>query len=209
MSFLMVGHTHEDIDARFSIIANDLRRNKAITLPVLFQRLQTVASDAKQLTTIYNFRDWVKPHLNHIEGHSGPHHYKFVKMGQKVEGMYKGLCTDPWKMMPYSLMSSIPAGGPEVVKPKFDGGYAARLANAITQWGALLTVEEKQWWLSFQQQLTELANNPRAREMYCYCLNTFQELLGSLPRTNTHQARVRLPRELEEMADSETRPREV
>ena len=75
LSFLYVGHTHEDIDAQFSHLAGILKTNDAVTLP----RLLALFPNAVQLRGLYNFKEWVEPYLNEIQHHSKPLHFLFRK----------------------------------------------------------------------------------------------------------------------------------
>ena len=74
-----MGHTHEDIDAQFSCFAKRLQQHEAITLQDMLKLL-----GAQRITTIFNFREWLNPHLNIIQGHSEAHHYRFLRQGEKV-----------------------------------------------------------------------------------------------------------------------------
>ncbi|CAG2253820.1 unnamed protein product [Mytilus edulis] len=63
LSFLPVGHTHEDVDAAFSRIAETLRRNDAETMP----RLKEMLPNVKDIEAIYDIRSWITSSLNDIQ----------------------------------------------------------------------------------------------------------------------------------------------
>ena len=59
LSFLLVGHTHEDVGARFSKIAEKLRKNEAETLPQLAALLPSVT----ELNHMLDIKAWLMPYL--------------------------------------------------------------------------------------------------------------------------------------------------
>ena len=64
----MVGHTHEDIDQRFSCVSRTLKQASAKTLPELLQLVeQSMPSQsvrASRQGRVFNIRDWIEPFLN-------------------------------------------------------------------------------------------------------------------------------------------------
>ena len=54
LSFLYVGHTHEDIDAAFSKVAEKLRKQEAETL----HGLMSLLPNAKQTSGLYDIKNW-------------------------------------------------------------------------------------------------------------------------------------------------------
>lgn len=73
LSFLHVGHTHEDIDASFSQLSMKLRNSDAETMP----KLLSLLNNAKQLRGLLDIKSWIEPCLNNIKKHSKPLHFKF------------------------------------------------------------------------------------------------------------------------------------
>ena len=68
-----------DIDAKFSKISTKLRTQSAKTLPELEEVIQSCLSsgiDTVLIPKIFNIRDWMIPHLNHVHNHSHPHVYR-------------------------------------------------------------------------------------------------------------------------------------
>lgn len=70
LSFLYVGHTHEDIDEMFSTIRNKLAYNEALTLVQLI-RLLPGANEVKEL---YDIKSWLSEYIVDIkeEAHTTP-----------------------------------------------------------------------------------------------------------------------------------------
>ena len=83
MSFLIVGHTHEDIDAGFSKIAETLRKTDAHTLV----RLLHLLPNSEQTKGLYDIKKWMEPYINNIMHHSKPLHFQFKKnFDRETEG---------------------------------------------------------------------------------------------------------------------------
>ena len=68
---LMVGHTHEDIDQAFRIIAEELKRRRVIkTIPDYLDAIKTAWKDenadpphAELLMSTMHYADWLQPHV--------------------------------------------------------------------------------------------------------------------------------------------------
>jgi hypothetical protein len=79
VNFLMVGHTHEIIDQFFSRISLWLRRNDAVTIPDLLdgiKRSYNPRPEARELEEMFNYREWISPHVERIGQHSRPHAFR-------------------------------------------------------------------------------------------------------------------------------------
>ena len=68
LSFLLVGHTHEDIDQRFSIIARHFRSIDKVTTPQQFeaelaQALQAQAPVLGRVRAVLDWTSWLNPHI--------------------------------------------------------------------------------------------------------------------------------------------------
>lgn len=77
-SFLK-GHTHEDIDARFSRISLQLKNRHAKTLPGLLKVVEESLERKmrpKLLPQVFGIREWLEPFLQGIHNHSYPHMYQ-------------------------------------------------------------------------------------------------------------------------------------
>lgn len=99
VSFLMVGHTHEDIDQMFSRFSTSLMRHKVHTLSCLIELLpkafQKPNVTAERISNILNYREWFLPHLNPVAEHSKPHVFKFTldETGKSNLWLVVNLCT--------------------------------------------------------------------------------------------------------------------
>ena len=92
LSFLMVRHTHEDVDQMFSRISVHLTGKAIPTLPVL----QGLMRDAyhptpmvQHLDGLGNYRELRMASAATLQGHSGPHVFRFKEEEGAVQMGYK------------------------------------------------------------------------------------------------------------------------
>lgn len=115
VGFLMVGHTHEDIDALFSKLAELSRKSTSFTLPhmmKLFERCVSSKAVASLMTEVPDFKSYIRGHCNDMVGHSKPLHFLFTMRDGIPIMQYKMKPTDPtW----------LPIEGIEVFKRTEDG----------------------------------------------------------------------------------------
>ena len=93
LSFLLVGHTHEDIDQRFSVISDTLKRHGIDSMQELLELIQKGASHSEAFTKTRHLEyvwDWKKfstpflyRGLNTYVGISTKHHFKFYLKEKK------------------------------------------------------------------------------------------------------------------------------
>ena len=83
MSFMPVGHTHEDIDQFFSRISAFLRKQDVQLLQKLLalvpKAYKKLITTAEQLVGVFDVRKWFDGHLSEMNSHSYPHVFKFTK----------------------------------------------------------------------------------------------------------------------------------
>ena len=93
ISFLYVNHTHADIDAAFSVIANNLRKKSAETLTDLRDMLQN--NDIAH--GLFNIRDRIAFHIaTNVQVRPQPQLFKFeASIGGTLNGFYKRKHDDP------------------------------------------------------------------------------------------------------------------
>jgi hypothetical protein len=93
ISFLPVGHTHEDIDQRFSVISRKLRREAILSiqhfkafLEGFFKTSDSVPCHAEFVPWVYNFRDWAEERTNPkwTQAVHKYHHYRFHRVDEAV-----------------------------------------------------------------------------------------------------------------------------
>ena len=85
MSFLIVGHTHIDIDQRFSTISSTLKRQDIISLKELLRIIKEKPTRTKpfdvaeHLEHIWDWKSFIIPYLQQdgFIGTSQPHHFCF------------------------------------------------------------------------------------------------------------------------------------
>lgn len=97
----MVGHTHEDIDARFSKVADKLRRNDAETLDDLVALLPSVTV----INYVYDVRTWIQDSICDLRIHTRPLHYKFRSNDAILETFFKGKYDSPWKKLEGGMLA--------------------------------------------------------------------------------------------------------
>ena len=96
VGFLMVGHTHEDIDAMFSKFSEKLRTSMTFTFPHLmqhFQSCQTTRPTPFMLTHVPDFKSYIDGYLcdskDALVGHSKPLQFRFYMQGDIPLMQYK------------------------------------------------------------------------------------------------------------------------
>ena len=96
LGFLMVGHTHEDIDAMFSRFSEKLRVTQTYTFPHLMDTLRNISSSSPApflLTKIPNFKQYCDGYLcdgqDILVGHSKPLQFRFFMQDETPMMQYK------------------------------------------------------------------------------------------------------------------------
>ncbi|XP_053388934.1 uncharacterized protein LOC128546019 [Mercenaria mercenaria] len=115
LSFIYVGHTHEDVDAALSKISEKLRTTDAETLDDLIALLPK----PEEILHMFDVKNWLAPQIADIEKHSEPLHFKFVKKNEEVQVYFKGQNIDPWCELNGNILTSIPNGQPTTIKPDY------------------------------------------------------------------------------------------
>jgi hypothetical protein len=106
LCFLIVGHTHEDIDQCFNIISNTLKRTNIDSLKELLELVQLETSymeafvSARHLENVRDGKSFIMPHLltrgNTITGITFPHHMRFYMENGVIRVQYKYFSKDAW-----------------------------------------------------------------------------------------------------------------
>ena len=96
LGFLMVGHTHEDIDAMFSRFSERLRIRMTFTFSHLmehFQKCKSLAPTPFLMTQVPDFKSFVEGYLcdgqDALVGHSKPLQFRFYMQGELLVMHYK------------------------------------------------------------------------------------------------------------------------
>jgi len=94
ISFLPVGHTHEDIDGLFGNLSQRLRDKEVNTLSEMKTQLRTLTEGVEcvvdQLRSCVDFKRYIEPHVNSkfVEGMSKPHYFELSKLtGDSVDNV--------------------------------------------------------------------------------------------------------------------------
>lgn len=170
LSFLYVGHTHEDIDAYFSRIAETLRRKEAIRMPQLLSTLPHTT----EITYQWDVSSWLKPYITDIRRHTKPLHYKFLRNDNGgVDVLYKGNQDRPWQNLGKSLFDprgqgqpTLPQGKPNLVEPDFANLHIDRLGNAVRHWEPLFTTQDIEWWNNYVDDMKKISSCQERRRQY-------------------------------------------
>ncbi|XP_062566153.1 uncharacterized protein LOC134228510, partial [Saccostrea cucullata] len=204
LSFLFVGHTHEDIDAGFSKIADQLRRNEAGTIP----RLLSLIPNTRQLRGLYDIKNWLTPCLNSVAHHTKPHHFRFRRNEEnKIITEYKGSHNSQWKQLQRPILKQIPRGLPKILKPQnFHKINIDALEKNIDRSKFLFSDQNQfQWWRRFTAYLRDLQSDTRMQLEYAK--EHARWLLPLLPKQKDNLDRQaeqsRINPELHEMVDKE------
>lgn len=212
LSFLPVGHTHEDVDAAFSRIAETLRRNDAETMP----RLKEMLPNVKDIEAIYDIRSWITSSLNDIRKHTKPLHYKFIRdlATHNVKMQYKAFQDSEWKtehgiIQLISGKPNLPKGIPKVINPQFEKIDINKIKSRIPQWQCLFTDQiehtEQKWWGGFLGHLEKIRDSlPHRRTKV---LSKAKWILPLLPKQQLKRQRPSvdqdIPAELRRLLENE------
>ncbi|XP_061190665.1 uncharacterized protein LOC133198638 [Saccostrea echinata] len=166
LSFLHVGHTHEDIDAAFSQLAMRLRRSEAETMP----KLLNILNGAKQLRGLFDIKSWLQPHLREIKHHSKPLHFKFSRNeAQKITMQYRTNSNRTWKTTEEEgILNGIPLGEPRILLPSnFHKIDLPNIRNNIQKHQYNMSDEGQfRWWISYLEYLQVVKDDERSLNDY-------------------------------------------
>lgn len=213
LSFLYVGHTHEDIDAGFSRISDSLRQYEAETLPDLLQLLPEVTLIKGGM---FNVSGWLDPHISAIKKHTVPLHYKFMFDGNSYRVLYKGQQSQVWKRLSTSMLQRMPQGEPVLIPPDFSKVNIEKKCGVLGAWKNLFTEDTQEssymWWKTWLNDLKQIRDNNRRREDYMKTGSWILPLLPRQPQIHsavTNNTDGSFPSSLQQMLDDETAEPEV
>jgi hypothetical protein len=131
LSFLPVGHTHEDIDQMFSRIAIRLRQRDAVDQVDLFATVREsfqkygVQPECRELDSVANMSAWLEDYLNEIHNHANRSilHYQILAHEDGAMLKTRGRSTHPWGV--YATRSTgfhlLKVGGLDGIPDSFAG----------------------------------------------------------------------------------------
>ncbi|XP_078670993.1 uncharacterized protein LOC144911079 isoform X1 [Branchiostoma floridae x Branchiostoma belcheri] len=176
LSFLYVGHTHEDIDQLFSQIADRLRHEEARTP----KRLLEILPDAAEMRGLYDVRGWLEPYIINIKGHSKVGMFRFRQsktMKDRVDMFYRRSHDHKWKILRTGMFRTDnenvpvrPSGKPKLLLPVFEK-REINVGNLMTQklpkWSPYLESEEEaKYWKEYLGQLKSASQSLPAKIRY-------------------------------------------
>ncbi|XP_062608883.1 uncharacterized protein LOC134270664 [Saccostrea cucullata] len=165
LSFLYVGHTHEDIDASFSVIAEKLRKEDAETLP----QLQKILNGGRRVQGFYDIKNWIAPCINQIQHHSKPLHFKFQSTENYGASVYyRENCQRAWKNLTTNVLSSLPKGQPSILlPPNFNNINIDGLRSNVEKYKFQFSDKGAyNWWLKFINEIKETMESQAKLRMY-------------------------------------------
>lgn len=199
LSFLYVGHTHEDVDAAFSRIAETLRVTDAGTIVDLLHLL----SNSEALSNMYDVKAWLEPHIAQCSQHTQPLHYKFEKVEAGVRTLYKGNRDEGWKLLDGNFLLANPKGKPKKLTPDFNKIDVVKNMKQVKLIQHMFKLSDTAyaWWEKFYKDMGK-DNTPH------------HWILSKLPKQSTSTVVTSiqgelLPQAIQNMLDKEVRVPEV
>ncbi|XP_078657029.1 uncharacterized protein LOC144903082 [Branchiostoma floridae x Branchiostoma belcheri] len=168
VSYLMVGHTHEDIDQLFSKIQSQLKRWNATTMDALLEVIAQSYTPQPRASEIdnqqmYNIKDWLDTEMLYMEHHNYPHAFKIERQNGEVTMEYKMWSSDKEWLKPTTKpgithqipLMEVPSGQPGALEP-IPYLQQARLKTTINKLADVgkLTPEEKAWWTKYSAAIS-------------------------------------------------------
>ncbi|KAL3692937.1 hypothetical protein R1sor_006588 [Riccia sorocarpa] len=120
VNFLMVGHTHEDIDALFSKVSARTINKDVLTLPTLMAEIwesEAMHPVPLLLEEVADYKSYVGGFLDKLEGHSQPIGFRF-SMANNVEQDEPALDELERELQAENEMQLQPYVGPPSLRPK-------------------------------------------------------------------------------------------
>ncbi|KAH3817701.1 hypothetical protein DPMN_119256 [Dreissena polymorpha] len=150
MPFLIVGHTHEDIDAKFNEVSRLLNTKDA----EYFDDFVKVLKNAERITLLFDVKSWIDGELNKVDHVTQQLHFKFVSVDGGVKVFYKGIQSQPWSALNWNFLNIAPSGKPGILKPNFS---KIEIDKNVKQIEALKLIfkkqDSRQKWLQFYESL--------------------------------------------------------
>src|SRR3989344_2188712 len=142
ISFLPVGHTHEDIDQMFSTFVIGMKYNpQVLTVEAFIQGLQDWYSaphlrpEPIFLLECWSVKSWMDPYIQGVQGTSRPHVFHFTHNEADVLMYTKDYSSSasPW-MGPYSFLNICPTDSPiPLVPAQLDTTILKDTMSALTE----------------------------------------------------------------------------
>ncbi|XP_066929842.1 uncharacterized protein [Clytia hemisphaerica] len=159
LSYLLVGHTHEDIDSTFSNISTTLNKKDVFTIDHLLQTIkesfQKQNTSVSLLKYVFNYRDWFMPNIRTPSHHTEPHAYKFELVNEEVDLSFKRFAMDPeWTQLKPALLSHLPTGPIPLVRFSWRKQLPVdEIEEKIQSCSVKLPHQSMIWWGNFTDNL--------------------------------------------------------
>jgi hypothetical protein len=141
-----VGHTHKDIDQRFSVISRTLKKGDIDSLKELLQLIEKGASSteafvkARHMENVWNWKEFITPCLlvggDALMGITIPQHMRFFMKDGEPRVQYKEDCREEWRTPDgYKCLARLPVVGekPKLAEVKGEDAREIKaLRNFIT-----------------------------------------------------------------------------
>ena len=144
--------------------------------------------DAKRLHGLFDIKTWLTPHINRIQHHSKPLHFKFSKgHSDNIVFQYKGRHNQPWTSADNTILDKIPNGKPKVLTPPNFSKIDFNNLEKNVDRAKFLFSDSSQltWWKSFISNMLKIKQSP-AKTME-YAKTEAQWTLPSLPKQSNRQ----------------------
>ena len=149
-AYLVVGHTHDLIDATFAYVSKALHGQNILSVPELFQCLNRRMKNPplwKHLRNIFNFKDEQPRHLSYhvIKGIGQPHHVRVYRARDDTICLQcKRWLTDSDWSAPLLLCSpeqvaELSRSAPPVIHPRWNQSFVRSSLNWLEKLKALLS----------------------------------------------------------------------
>lgn len=188
LSFLPVGHTHEDIDAMFSRIAQQIKSRKCVTLDDLKDRISKSSAQTtvaiQNIDRVLDVAAWILPSCCHWQDSDPPPlHFLWKKVDDVTRVWTKMTAADDDAFLPTegriffkTPLSLVP---PCYVLPKFIDDE--KLLSLIMSHKARLNLGEKptafDWWVAYIEEIKK-----RQAAICEKCLSFMKQLHSITPR---------------------------
>ncbi|XP_061170056.1 uncharacterized protein LOC133179284 [Saccostrea echinata] len=160
IKFLMVGHTHEDVDQMFSRLSVHLSRMAVPTLSRLQELVQEAYSPipVHHLDNLWDYRQLGIQAPVHLNGHSTPHTFRFTKVEDDVQMSYKEwpMKSTTYQSITVNDLAKAFDGEPDPIQQVTDKGERVFLAmeEDLRKWrdGGKLSDGHVSWWREHLQR---------------------------------------------------------
>ena len=123
VGFLVVGHTHKDIDQMFLCVARRLMKHDAVTLKELKKEIaQSYTPEIKvvEVDSMFDVKAWMEPVQEDISGHIYHHQFKIESDGEgRATLSYKkwSTFTELLSKGGMEITDSVSGGKPDIQQP--------------------------------------------------------------------------------------------